>query len=155
MDIREQIKTELIESFALFSDSKYTGHTPLRPVAKIVYAAQGEITSPPDLDFMGYGGGSQGSSFSACGVLDLASFFPLNEEGDYYASEDEDYIEKCFLDAYTAVLSGLKVIATSDAFQKIPKEGSVVFGLQLIDQFSKIICRIHPDGEVELPPKKE
>ncbi|MFD2564635.1 hypothetical protein [Aquimarina rubra] len=151
--INEQIKAELLECFHLFSNTEFTGYDPLRPVAKIVFAAQGEITTPPDLDFMGYGGGSEGESFSDCGVLSLESFFPLNEEGDYYASEDEEYIEECFQNACSAVLGSLQAVADSKEFQKIPKEGPVVFGLKLIDQCNKIICRIHPDGDVELPPK--
>ncbi|WP_108807828.1 hypothetical protein [Aquimarina spinulae] len=153
--IIKQITTDLLESFTFFADSNYTGYDPLHPVSKIVFAAQGEITTPPDLGFMGYGGGSEGEAFSDCGVLDLEVFFPLNEEGDYYREDNHEYKEKCFHNACQAVLQGLTAIAKSDKFQKIPKEGPVVFVLNLIDQFNKVLCRIHPDGEVELPPKKE
>ncbi len=150
----ENIKTELLESFKLFADSKYTGHDPLRPVAKIVFAAQGEITTPPDLEFMGYGGGPEGESFSECGGINLESFFPLNAEGDYYANDDEEFLEECFQNACSAVLTGLQSVSESEEFMKIPKEGPVVFVLNLIDQMNKVICRIHPDGKVEPPPKK-
>jgi len=154
-EINEKIKIELLESLSLFGDSSYTGYEPLRPVSKIIFSAQGEITSPPDLEFMGYGGGSEGESFSDCGGVNLESFFPLDSKGEYFASDDEEYIEKCFQEACSALLVGLKSISNSDEFHKLPKDGPVVFVLEVIDQISKVICRIHPNGEVELPPKKE
>ncbi|MBG6129963.1 hypothetical protein IWQ47_001954 [Aquimarina sp. EL_43] len=154
-EIHEQLKNELLESLSLFGNSEYTGYDPLRPVSKIIFSAQGEITSPPDLEFMGYGGGSEGESFSACGGINLESFFPLDDKGEYFASDDEEYIEKCIEKAGSAVLAALTSISNSDEFQKLPKDGPVVFVINLIDQLSKVICRIHPNGEVELPPKKK
>ncbi|MDY8137698.1 hypothetical protein [Aquimarina sp. 2201CG5-10] len=154
-EIDQQIKIELLESFDLFANPEYTGYDPLHPVSKIIFSAQGEITSPPDLEFMGYGGGSEGESFSDCGGINLESFFPLDSKGEYFESDEEEYIEKCFKNACSAVLTGLKSVANSDEFKKIPKDGPVIFVLNLIDQTSKVICRIHPNGEVELPPEKE
>lgn len=154
-EINEKIKIELLESLSLFGDSEYTGYEPLRPVSKIIFAAQGEITSPPDLEFMGYGGGSEGESFSDCGGVNLEAFFPLDSKGEYFANDDDASIEECFQEACATLLVGLKSISNSDEFQKLPKEGPVVFALKLIDQISRVICRIHPNGEVELPPKKE
>lgn len=154
-EIVEHIKTELLESFRYFADSEYTGYTPLRPVSKIIFSAQGEITSPPDLEFMGYGGGSEGEAFSDCGGVNLESFFPLDSDGEYFENDDEEFIEECFQKACLAVLKSLESISNSDEFRKIPKEGPVIFVLNLIDQTSKVICRIHPNGEVELPPEKK
>ncbi|WP_282080213.1 hypothetical protein [Aquimarina algiphila] len=153
--IQEQINADLLESFTLFIDSEYTGYDPLKPVSKIIFSAQGEITSPPDLEFMGYGGGSEGESFSECGGIDLTSFFPLDEQSEYFASNEDEYIEECLQNASAAVLKGLQSVVGSIEFQKLPKDGPVVFVLNLIDQKSKVICRIHPDGDIELPPKKE
>ncbi|WP_157814106.1 hypothetical protein [Olleya sp. Bg11-27] len=152
--IHQLIKTELLDSLHLFANTEYTGYDPIRPVGKIMFTAQGEITSPPDLEFMGYGAGSEGETFSECGGVNLESFFPLDSDGDYFASDDEDFIEKCFQDAASALLKGLQSISKSDAFIGLPKDGPVVFVLNLIDQANKVICRIHPNGDVELPPNK-
>ncbi len=151
----ERIKKELLESFELYANPEYTGYNPVRPVAKIVFAAQGEITSPPDLEFMGYGAGTEGEAFSECGGINLESFFPLDANGEYFEKDDEEFIEECIQKAGVAVLNSLESIANSEEFQKIPKEGPIVFVLNLIDQISKVICRIHPNGEIELPPNKQ
>ncbi|MGY3791356.1 hypothetical protein [Aquimarina sp. 433] len=152
--ITDQIKADLLESFEFYANPKYTGYDPVRPVAKIIFSAQGEITSPPDLEFMGYGGGSEGEAFDACGGFNLEPFFPLDTDGEYFEDDDEEFISKCLQKAGEAVLESLQSIATSEAFLDIPKEGPIVFVLNIVDQKSKVICRIHPDGQVELPPKK-
>lgn len=148
--INEQIKKELLESFRLYANADYTGNKDELPVSKIIFSAQGEITTPPDLEFMGYGLGSEGEVFEACGGLDLSYFFPLNKEENDYAGD----VEECFKDAATQVLEGLEAVAESMEFRDIPKNGPVVFTLNLEDQMSKVLCRIHPDGKVELPPQK-
>lgn len=153
--VHQLIKTELLESLRLFADTEYTGNDPVRPVGKIVFAAQGEITSPPDLEFMGYGAGSEGETFSECGGVNLESFFPLDSDGACFASDDEAFIEKCFQDAASGFLKGLQSISKSEEFIALPKDGPVVFVLNLIDQANKVICRIHPNGDVELPPNKK
>lgn len=148
-NVDEQIKKELIESFGYYSNPEYTGEDPLLPVSRIIFSAQGEITSPPDLEFMGYGLGSEGEAFEACGGLDLTSFFPINDN-DYYAED----LEVCFEKACAQVLIGLQAVANSSEFHEIPKQGPVIFILSIDDQVNKVLCRIHPDGQVELPPKK-
>lgn len=148
-NIDEQIQNELIEAFRLWADPKHTGENPLLPVSKIIFSAQGEITSPPDLGFMSYGFGSEGTAFEASGCLDLTSLFPLNDN-DYYAED----MEVCFEKACAKVLNGLEAVANSIEFHKIPKQGPVVFILSIEDQVNKTLCQIHPDGQVELPPVK-
>lgn len=145
---KEELKQELLESFSMYADSEY--NEDLLPVSRIIFSAQGEVTSPPDLEFMGYGVGPEGEAFEACGGLDLSEFFPLEDDGESY----RDDVEECFSAASSAVLSALQVVAASDNFQAIPKRGPVVFALDLEDQVTKVLCRIHPDGTLELPPAK-
>lgn len=149
-EIDEQIKEELLESFRLYSNPDYTGNTDGLPVSKIIFSAQGETTTPPDLEFMGYGFGQEDYIFETCGGLNLYRYFPLNHEKDYYAGD----VDECFREASVQVLNGLHAVAGSKEFQDIPKNGPVVFVLDLEHQMSKVLCRIYPDGKVELPPKK-
>jgi hypothetical protein len=154
-NIIQKIKADLSSSFKLYSDPRFTGHDPPRPISKVTFAGQGEITSPPDLEFMGYGSGSEGEAFTACGGIDLTSFFPLNPEGEYFKSDSEEFIDGCLQRACSTVLKCLEVLSTGKEFENIPKEGPIIFVLNLIDQQRKTICRIHPNGQIELPPSKK
>lgn len=84
-----QIKKDLLESFERFADSNYTGHPPVRPIGQIVFAAAGDIISPVDLGFWGYGNGPKGDCFETTGDVMLASFFSLNNDGEYVIPDDE------------------------------------------------------------------
>jgi len=150
-EIDKQIKEELLESFRLYANPDYTGNEDELPVSKIVFSAQGETTTPPDLEFMGYGLGQEDYIFETCGGLNLYRYFPLNDEEDYYEGD----VDECFEEACVQVLNGLQAVAGSKEFQDIPKKGPVVFILALEHQASKVLCRIHPDGKVELPPEKQ
>jgi hypothetical protein len=140
------IKNDLLESFQLFSNPKYTGSE--EPVTMIIFSAQGPIVDPPDYQFMGYGKKKDGILFEALGGIDLTDLISTNPE------EDEDAFRNEFEQACVEVTEVLKEAATSDDFKAISKAGPVVFALAVEDQANKVLGRIHPDGKFEAPPKK-
>jgi hypothetical protein len=80
--------------------------------------------------------------FSATGTLDLTPFL------------ESGLTKKAFALACKQVTAGLQALAGSKAFAAIPKDGPIIFGLAVVDQYSQVLGRVHPDGRFELPPPR-
>ncbi len=143
----ETIKEELLDSFKMYANEDYCSD-PL-PICQIVFAAEGLICDEPDFLFAGYGAGTKGERFSACGGFILDELFPVDDSDKYYETQDE-----CFELASEIILHCFEQVGNSAEFKAIPTEAPVAIKLVIVDQKSKPICRIHPDGKIELPPKK-
>jgi hypothetical protein len=136
------LASELAACLVLFGDAKFTGNTAKDPVSRIIFSCQGDVTSPPDFDCMGYGSGPSGEVFTAVGTLDLSAFFPSGVSASGFAK------------AAKAVREALAPLGTSKAFAAIPRKGPVIFALTIVDQHQQVLGRIHPDGRFEAPPQR-
>jgi predicted DNA-binding WGR domain protein len=142
---KKRIKTEMLDSFKLFSDEKYTGS--VEPVSMIVFGATGPIVDPADYEFMGYGYNKNGSVFESVGGINFDDIITADVE-------DEDAYNEQFNNACTIAIEALKELAAVEEFKAIHKIGPVVFALSIEDQLNRTLGRIHPDGVFEASPTK-
>lgn len=145
---KSKLKSEVLEAFRFFADSKFTGNDPVLPISRVIFGAEGPIVDPPSFEFLGFGVGPEGEAFSQTGSLDLAPIF-----GEEWL--DDDVMKEKFDEACLVLREILKDVAKSDEFEGVPKTGHVVFALSISDQFQTVLCRIAADGTYQLPPEKK